>query len=84
MSSTIGASDIGDIVVENGFGIINTGIGSVAEGTMNSIITDGYGIRTSAYRGGGSIRLINARGNGTKLSTTSYTAQRALQRNAVV
>jgi hypothetical protein len=73
MGASIGAADVGDIVIEGGFGILSTAIGSVAEGTLNSIITDGYGIRTSAFVGGGSVRLINARGNGTKLSTTSYT-----------
>ncbi|MGB7161176.1 MAG: hypothetical protein WBD40_24155 [Tepidisphaeraceae bacterium] len=74
MGTVIGASDVGDVVVNGGFGIFNSVIRSVASGQANSIITDGFGLRSMFYIGGGSINAMVARGKGNRLATTDYTS----------
>ena len=74
MSASVRASDIGDIEVKDGFGIFNSFFGTTAEGGLDNVTVDGYGIRSTSFRGGGDIVSINARGNGTRLNALNYTS----------
>lgn len=72
IGANIQASDINNVVVSNGFGIINSTIETPAQGATGSIIADGYGIRDSFFQGGGALNLMEARGKGNRLSTLGF------------
>jgi hypothetical protein len=74
MSASVRAADIGRVIVDGGFGIFNSFFGSTAQGDMDTIVTDGFGIRTAVFAGGGAIKTLQARGTGSRPSVTDYSA----------
>ena len=74
IGSLIGAADIQDVIVSGGFGIFSTAFASLAQGELRSIVTDGFGLRSSSYQGGGAVDAIVVNGRGNKLATTNYSA----------
>ncbi|HZL37555.1 MAG TPA: hypothetical protein VFC78_19710, partial [Tepidisphaeraceae bacterium] len=64
----------GRIAVHGGFGILDTFFGTLGDGTIAGIITDGYGLRKDIWSGGSSIGTIAATGNGSNVSTHTYSA----------
>ena len=81
IGSYIRAADVGPITVSGGFGMVETTIQAGPNSTIDSIVVDGYGIRSSTFDGGGRIRNINARGDGTRLSTNTWTSSVRLSTN---
>jgi hypothetical protein len=72
IGSLIAAADIGDITVRRGFGIINTFIKDIAEGTINSIYAEGYGLRGVEVDGGGLLNSMKANAKPRNISTAEY------------
>ncbi|MBC7782657.1 MAG: hypothetical protein H7144_02365 [Burkholderiales bacterium] len=69
------AADFKTIDVRGGFGIIGSAIGTAAVNNANgSVTTDGLGIRDTSIGAGSSINVIEARGQGQRLSVLSYSA----------
>ena len=69
----IAAGRINNISVTRGFGIINTAIGTSAQtGRLNTIATDGYGIRDVIMGIGVILGKMTATGNGTQLPSTGF------------
>lgn len=81
IGSYIRAADVGPITVSGGFGMVETSISAGPNSSIDSVVVDGYGIRSSALDGGGRIRNVSARGNGTRLSTNAYTSSVRLSTN---
>lgn len=74
MSAQFLAHGIGDIEVKNGFGIFTSTFRTVAEGAVGNITVDGYGVRSTVFRGGGDLASITARGSGARLSAMNYSS----------
>lgn len=72
IGSRITAADIGNVIVNNGFGILNSAIDTVSDGRVNRIIADGYGIRTAFIGDGASVTEINARGLGEQVNPAAF------------
>lgn len=64
----------GDITVKGGFGIFKAFMPTVGDGTIESISTDGYGIRNTSFEGGSSVGSIIANGNGSLDSTVNFSS----------
>lgn len=69
------ADHIGTITVSNsGFGIFDSAITLLGEGTLAGVAAGGYGIRDGLFTGGASFGSIAARGNGGNLPVTNFSA----------
>lgn len=65
---------IGDVTVNKGFGLFDSDFATVGDGTIESISTDGYGIRDTDFSGGSSVGSIVANGNGSLDSTVNFSS----------
>ena len=72
IGSLFSASDIGPIDVNRGFGIFNSQLVADADGRVAGVESDNYGIRGVVVNAGSSMNFINARGDGTSVSTASF------------
>ena len=69
------ADHIGTITVANsGFGIFDSSITLLGEGTLAGVSAGGYGIRAGLFSGGASFGSITARGNGQDLPVNNFSA----------
>jgi hypothetical protein len=73
LGSYIAVDDMGLVSINGGFGMIASVINSLGDSTLEGVVTDGYGIRSSVIEGGANINFVHARGNGKRLDTRSYT-----------
>jgi hypothetical protein len=69
------AADIGRVAINGGFGVFSSNFSGLADSRFAGIETDGYGIRNVDIDTAGSLTLLNARGDGTSLSTNAVHAQ---------
>ena len=69
------AADMGRVAVNGGFGIFSSNFSGLSDSRFAGIETDGYGIRNVDIDTAGSLTLLNARGDGTSLSTNAVHAQ---------
>ncbi|MDB5332694.1 MAG: hypothetical protein JWP03_3845 [Phycisphaerales bacterium] len=74
IGAEIVADHIGIIQVIGGFGIFDTSILVQADGTLGTLRADGYGIRQTQYNGGANLGALIASGNGTNVSTQTFSA----------
>jgi hypothetical protein len=74
LGAEILASDIGNITVHRGFGILNSRIADGSDGTINSIDAEGYGIRGVRFNGGALLNSVSASARPKNVSTLEYTA----------
>jgi hypothetical protein len=74
IGSNIQAADVGDIVVRRGFGIINSLIGDLGDGTINSVVAEGYGLRGVTLDGGSLLNFVSASAKPKNVSTLEYSA----------
>lgn len=73
IGTLIAADHIGPIIVSShGFGIFDSRINMLGEGTLVSLTTGGYGIRASTINGGASLGPLTALGDGTVVPTTDF------------
>ena len=72
IGTNILGADISQIVVNDGFGIINSAIQTPAQGSIGYVLADGYGIRDTNFQGGGSLGTMEARSQGNRLSTLGF------------
>jgi hypothetical protein len=72
IGSFIGASDVGPIHINNGFGFLNSLIAVPGPGVIAGIHTDGYGVRNSLLKGGASVGVVHARGDGRRLGINGF------------
>jgi hypothetical protein len=72
IGSDIEAADIGDIGVHGGFGILDSNIADAADGTINSIVAEGYGIRGVTIDGGSFLNTLSASARPKNVSTAEY------------
>jgi hypothetical protein len=56
--------DIGDVVVDGGFGILNSVFTAPGNGVMKGVRADGYGIRDTSINAGANLGELIAEGNG--------------------
>ncbi|WP_236254481.1 hypothetical protein [Mucisphaera calidilacus] len=69
----IGGPLIGNITVNNGFGIFNSVVASPGtEGTINNLNIDGYGLRGTYVTSKGDINNILVNGRGEQLAVTDF------------
>ncbi|HMO25004.1 MAG TPA: hypothetical protein PKB10_01925, partial [Tepidisphaeraceae bacterium] len=61
------AGNFGSLSITNGFGIINSFITTVGDSTINSVVTDGLGIRLSAVSSGANTNNVTALGTTGRL-----------------
>lgn len=73
LSALILGSDVGNISVNGGFGIISTMVGTLGDSVLGSVQTDGYGIRRSWLTAGARMGQVSARGDGSSSSILRYT-----------
>jgi hypothetical protein len=66
------AADIGLIDVNGGFGIFTTDIETGGTGVVGGLEADNYGIRNVTANVGGSMQFLNARGDGSSVSTAAF------------
>ena len=59
-------------VSDTGFGMFDSTIDNLGDGTVNSITVGGYGIRGGTFNIGATIGSLTARGNGSTLPVTAY------------
>lgn len=74
LGANVTADDIGPIVINGGFGVIGSVIGSLGDSVIDGVQTDGYGVRTTDIRGGAVLNRVIARGTGKRINTTFYTS----------
>src|SRR6185503_7602513 len=72
IGTAIHAADVGDIRSRGGFGIMNSSIGVLGDGTLNSVISEGLGLRTVAILGGSNINLVRADGKSRNVNVLNY------------
>jgi hypothetical protein len=73
IGTSIITTDLGQITINNGYGIINSNF-SLRGGTLfQGITTDGYGIR-GTYISTSGLNNINLRGSGARVSTAAYSS----------
>jgi hypothetical protein len=65
-------ADIGLIDVNDGFGIFTCNIVLGGTGVLGGIEADNYGIRGVVANAGGSMQFLNARGDGSSVSTAAF------------
>ena len=65
-------ADIGVIDVNGGFGIFSSELLLAGEGVLQGIEADNYGIRNVLANVGGRVGFINARGDGSSVSTAGF------------
>jgi hypothetical protein len=73
IGTNVGGDHIGHIDVQHGFGIFDSTISTLGNGTLAGILTDGYGLRGLDYNGS-TVGSIVAAGNGQNVSTQVYSA----------
>ncbi|MEA2736464.1 MAG: hypothetical protein QOE14_2915 [Humisphaera sp.] len=66
--------NIDDVVIKDGFGMVNTVLSTVGAGRFGNFTADGFGFRGVFWRGGQSLGNITATGLGNRLKTTAYPA----------
>jgi hypothetical protein len=73
LGANFDADHMGTITVaDTGFGIFDSFLGTLGEGTFNSVTAGGYGLRDVVISGGASAGSINARGSGTSIPVTNF------------
>ena len=66
------ASDIGPIDVNRGFGVFSSTLVADGDGRVAGIEADNYGIRGVVVNAGASMNFLNARGDGSSVSTAAF------------
>ena len=66
------SANLGTINSVGGFGIINCQFGLLGNGRFAAVTADGYGVRGVTWEGGQSLDGVTARGDGRRLTTTSF------------
>lgn len=67
LGSTLTAGNFGELRITNGFGIVNSFIRVLGASTINSIVTDGLGIRDSRISSGANTNNVTALGTTGRL-----------------
>ena len=70
----VSAADVGLIDVNRGFGLFSSVVVASASGRFLGMETDNYGIRGVTALAGSNMNFINARGDGTSLTTAGFNA----------
>jgi hypothetical protein len=85
IGSFIGGEHIGTIgVSDSGFGIFDSHIQTLGDGTIIGISAGGYGLRFTTIVGGASVGAITARGNGTNLPIGNFPTEVRQSENGAV
>jgi hypothetical protein len=72
IGADIEAADIGTIEVHRGFGIINSSIADAGDGTIDTVIAEGYGIRGVTIDGGSLLNTMEATAKPRNVSVLEY------------
>ena len=65
---------MGHFDVHHGFGIFESVLLTIGDGTLAGLLADGYGIRGTVFNGGSSVGSIVATGAGQNISTQLYSS----------
>ena len=58
--------------IPSGFGIFTSSIGTSGTGVLGGVEADNYGLRGVTISLGGSMQFLNARGDGSSVSTAAF------------
>jgi hypothetical protein len=72
IGSFFSAADVGPIDVNRGFGIFNSAVSADVDSRFAGLESDNYGIRGVSVLAGGSMNFLNARGDGSSVSTVGF------------
>lgn len=72
IGTSFNADHVGSLIVSNGFGIVESHVGMLGDGTVNTIRADGYGLRGNFFDAGANLGHLIASGNGGDSPVTNY------------